>query len=194
MKLSFVCALSLLLGACSPAVVSQPSAAPSASAELAPDPLAQTEKPRDVVINRRTFTIGLPGEFVQEKGYPATEDGVTTEFLAMSEDHVGSFPIIVSLSSMRLDDEDPADEDFGAGIALLTIKQEEDIILAKPVSISGHTGSIIAYVPREGFGMIQEAVALNRIGYVIKCGGSAEEQEAVVATCKKILGSFKIKE
>jgi len=190
-KISFVCVLSLIVAACSPATT--PAPAPISA------PVAVQAPQADLRIDRPKFSIVLPG-FQERAPNPDQEkiEGVIEEFTAASTAQVGSYPVIVTLDTFDLstDDDSPEDDEFGRSIAFLTMKEYGDsVILAKEVkSDDGLSGSVVVYgaSETESIEIIQLAVGYDRSGYVLRCAGDGSQPEALARRCKAVLSGFHI--
>lgn len=206
-KTSLVCALSLLLAACSPAVTSSPPRPAPVAVEVpaptvAPDDDTVAPAQSTFQVDNERFSITLPGYALSKEITPTKIEGVTNEFVATSTGNIGTMPAIVSLNTFDLtDDDSPSDEEFGRSIAFLTMKEFGDgVILAKEIESSSKStgpkikGSIVVYDdPDVKVTVIQLAAGHNRTGFMLRCAGDAEAGEALAAECKSVLSAFSIK-
>lgn len=178
--------LSLLLGACATAAP-QPV---TPVEEVQPEPVAKTAPVAQVrhdpiVYRRHGFTITLPFAFTTLE----TDD--PNDLLARSDDKLGDKQVVVKVTSLELDHEDPSAEDFGQAVVMHTMQTEDDMRFAKQITIDGLPGAVCGYVS-ENIVVLQEAVGYTDVGFIVQCGGDGNVGPEVAHVCMNILETLTI--
>lgn len=187
MKLSILIPLTAILVGCASAPPRQ-AEPPSAPVEEAP------AKPTVQTIDRATFSVSLPSDWIVRPGPGKTNGQVTQELVARSPEMVGQAPALVAINTVNLNEpDDPKDEDFGGAVALGMMKSGAQVILAQPQNVSGLPGSILMAVTPSGMMFIQTATASKRTGFVVRCGGDTHQGDKIIELCQPIIESFKVK-
>lgn len=187
MKLSLFIPLTVLLAAC--------ASAPPKQAEPPPVPV-EVAPPRPMVlsVDRAKFTMELPPSWIVKPGQGATHGQVTQELVARSPEMIGQAPALVAVNTVNLNEpDDPKDEDFGGAVALGMMKSGAQVLLAQPQDVSGLPGSVLMAVTPSGMMFIQTATASKRTGFVVRCGGDAQQGDKIIELCQPIIESFRVK-
>lgn len=100
--------------------------------------------------------------------------------------------VIIAAQSQDLSDDDPTDVDFGeAAIQTLALVDGLSVINAGPLMVDGHPGFTALLTTDDGITMIQNVVAVDRVGHVFTCGGRSPDK--VIVVCGPILGTVCLK-
>lgn len=186
MKLSLAAFTLPLLMACGtrPSAFPPPVPAPTEVAEPEPQPIQ---------VNETKWSITLPANWIIRTSSPKPESQITQELVARSPKTMGTVPSLVSVNTVTLNLDDPADEDFGGAIAVAMIKSGMTVLIAQPTKVSGLKGSFVMIVlPNSGVVVLQKAVGHKRTGFVVRCGGATQQGDEIIELCRPILESFHI--
>lgn len=190
MKLSLIVPIALLaLAGCAS------SAPPPPRQIIDVTPPAEPAKPKALEVDNAKFSIKLPAGWVVRPGGPKTEGQVTQQLVARSPDFLGKAPVLVAINTVALDPDDPIDGDFGGAVAVGAMKSGALVLMAQPSKVDGLEGSIVMMVlPTDTpIVVLQQAVGHKRTGYVVRCGGDAQQGDKIIELCQPIFESFHIK-
>ncbi len=140
------------------------------------------------VTHRITWDIDVPDDWIIEKYDDAiAEDILTTVYEAQSQDPIGQTNAIVTVGTVSWLQSEGTSQNFAE--MLIEILRQEPSVHVIHDNIMKST-SLVIFTVNNNILITQIMIVKQGIGYVVLCGGDANEHEKISETCRNIVTSF----
>jgi hypothetical protein len=157
------------------------------------DPVPK-QKSTNNEVDRSDWRLTLPNSgWIVKPGEPQVAGVMTFELEARTLDDVGSKPIGLLVATVSLGTDDVDDEEFPQAAVVDAARKLGPVMQAGLSDVDGHRTSYAVMLTPDGNIVGQAAVAVNRKGFIVRCGGDTDEADVIAKTCTAIIDSFHVK-